>query len=139
MAFSLPATSRRHGRRHLMTEINMIPLIDVALVLVIIFMVITPFLLRSQIQVNIPKSLAASQAPETPLEITVTKSGHVFIGAREIKWPDLERELAVASKGKMLLIQADKNIALDKIVRIMDVARRLKISKLGIAATPTGS
>ena len=120
-----------------MVDINLIPLIDVALVLVIIFMVVTPFLLRSQVEVNIPKAQVTSQAPESPLEITVTKSGHLFLQAREISWDDLEREMAVRLKGKPLLIHADKDVALEKIVRVMDIAKRLKVGKLGIAATPS--
>ncbi len=135
----LAAPRNHRSGRGFFSDINLIPLIDVALVLVIIFMVITPFLLRSQIEVNVPKSSATSQAPEAPLEITLTKSGHVFLAAREIPWIDLERELALRIRGKSLLIQADKDTALDKIVKIMDIAKRLKVGKLGIAATPSGS
>lgn len=122
-----------------MTDINLVPLIDVALVLVIIFMVITPFLLRSQIQVNIPKSSGAIEAPQSPFEITVTKSGHIFIQARPVAWNDLEREMALRVKGKSVLIQADKGVALENIVKIMDMAKRLKVGKLGIAAIPSGN
>ena len=126
-------------RRKLAAEINMIPLIDVALVLVIIFMVITPFLLRSQIEVNVPKSTATSQAAESPLEVTVTKSGHLFIQARQLSWDELEQEMGRRVKSKSILIHADKNVPLDKIVKIMDIAKKLKIGKLGIAATPSGT
>lgn len=121
-------------KRGVMSEINMIPLIDVSLVLVIIMMVITPFLLRSQVQVNIPKASSAAEAPETPFEITVTKSGYVFIQARQVDWDDLERELAARVKNKAILINADKNVPLEQIVKVMDMAKRLKIGKLGIAA-----
>lgn len=126
------------SKRKVFADINLIPLIDVALVLVIIFMVITPFLLRSQVEVNVPKSSATTQALEAPLELTITKSGHVFLAARQILWPDLERELAIRIKGKSLLIHADKNTDLEQIIKIMDIAKRLKVGKLGIAATPTG-
>lgn len=132
-------SSRRKKPRRFFAEINLIPLIDIALVLVIIFMVITPFLLRSQIEVNVPKSSAALPPSELPLELTLTRSGHVFLGTKEILWENLERELGFRIKGKPLLIQADKAVELDKIVRIMDIAKRLKVGKLGIAAIPSGT
>ncbi len=102
-------------------------------------MVVTPFLLRSQVEVNIPKAQSTAQTPESPFEITITKSGHIFLQAREIAWDDLEREMAVRLKGKPLLIHADKDLALEKIIAVMDVAKRLKVGKLGIAATPTAA
>lgn len=137
MAFLANAPKIR--RRSFFSDINLIPLIDVALVLVVIFMIITPFLLRSQIEVNIPKSATAREAAEAPLEITITKSGHIFFQAREIAWENLEQEMAVRLKGKPVLIQADKGVALEHIVKVMDVAKRLKVGKLGIAAIRSGS
>lgn len=129
-----------HGRsRTFLVDINLVPLIDVSLVLVVILMVITPFLVRSQIEVNIPKSQATIPASENPLEITLTKSGHIFLQARQVAWEDLERELAVHAKNRALLIQADKNVALEKVVKIMDLAKQLKVGKLGIAAIRSGS
>ncbi|MEK6544555.1 MAG: biopolymer transporter ExbD [Elusimicrobiota bacterium] len=121
-----------------MAEINMIPLIDVALVLVIIMMVITPFLLRSQVEVNIPKSSATSQAADNPIEITVTRSGHVFYQTKQVTMAVLERQLSARSGNRAVLIHADKNVPLESVVAIMDIAKRLKIGKLGIAAIPTG-
>ncbi|MBI2070633.1 MAG: biopolymer transporter ExbD [Elusimicrobia bacterium] len=129
----------RSKKRRIFTEINLIPLIDVALVLVIIFMVITPFLLRSQIEVNIPKSSTAAETPQSPLEVTITKSGHIFIEARSIEWDNLERELGARLRGRPLLIQADKGVDLEFIVKFMDIARRLKVGKLGIAAIQSGT
>ncbi|MBI4062854.1 MAG: biopolymer transporter ExbD [Elusimicrobia bacterium] len=126
-------------KRRVFADINLIPLIDVALVLVIIMMVITPFLLRSQIEVNIPKSSSTVPGQDQPLELTITRSGHIFMGTRQVSWDNLERELGFKIKGKPLLIQADKAVELDKIVRVMDIAKRLKVGKLGIAAIPSGT
>ena len=62
-----------------------------------------------------------------------------FLQAREVSWEDLEREVAVRVQGRPILIQADRDVALDKIVKIMDVAKRLRVGKLGIAAIASGS
>jgi len=61
------ATLRRAKGRGPIAEINMIPLIDVSLVLLIIFMVMTPFLVQQQVRVNLPKSVAGSEAPDRPV------------------------------------------------------------------------
>ncbi|NLI09713.1 MAG: biopolymer transporter ExbD [Elusimicrobia bacterium] len=119
-------------------EINMIPLIDVALIILIIFMVITPFLVQSQIQVNLPKAKTASSLTdkEQPIKITIDSSGY-YVNGR--KTNDLKKELILRlgrSNTKTVLIEAEKNISIEKAVTALDQAKQLGAGKIGIAVMP---
>jgi len=122
-------------RRGLITDINMIPLIDVMLLLLIIFMVMTPLLVQSQIQVRLPKTTRRAQAMENPITLQITRRGKIYLNGKSIKRSRLEKKLALAlkkSSQKAVLVQADKSVRIDKIVPILDIARRLGVGKLGI-------
>ena len=122
-----------------MAEINMIPLIDVSLVLLIIFMVMTPFLVQQQIRVNLPKSVTATEASDRPIVVLVQREGAMSLNGRAVSASLLETELqrlVLAEPDRPVVIQADKDIALQKVVTIMDLAKRLRVSRLGISVEP---
>lgn len=133
-------SSQGSGRYHIQAEINMIPLIDVALVLLIIFMVISPILVESQMRVNVPKVTAsASKAEETALKVEIAASGAIaFQGkvvAREMLKTAMSQMLPPGHQAS-LLIQADKDVSFNTVVFVMDVAKQLKVEKLGVAVLP---
>lgn len=128
------------GRYHIQAEINMIPLIDVALVLLIIFMVISPILVESQMRVNVPKVTAnTSQAEETALRVEIASDGAMAFQGKLVPKQNLktlmQQFLPVGHKAS-LLIQADKDVAFDNVVYVMDVAKQLKVEKLGVSVLP---
>ncbi|MBI3292548.1 MAG: biopolymer transporter ExbD [Elusimicrobia bacterium] len=126
------------GRRSysLIAEINMIPLIDVALVLLIIFMVITPFLMQSIIQVQLPKATTGqASAQGRPIQIQVTKEGAIFLQGRRTAPTRLEHALGLVllhPDRQPVLIQADEAAPFQSVVQVMDTAKRLGAAKLGI-------
>lgn len=126
------------GRRSnsLIAEINMIPLIDVALVLLIIFMVITPFLVQSSIQVQLPKASAGvASSQDLAVQIQVTKEGAVYIQGRRTTHARLERTLSLVllhPERQPVLIQADQAVPFQSVVEVLDTAKRLGAAKLGI-------
>ena len=123
-------------RYHIMAEINMIPLIDVSLVLLIIFMVMTPFLVQSQIQVNLPKVATVVPTQDPPLQIQITKEGSFFIQGRRVLGSQLLKELgslAPQPAQASLLIQADREVSFDRVVEAMDAAKQAGIKKMGVA------
>src|SRR5713101_3875889 len=83
----------RKGRRAPIAEINMIPLIDVSLVLLIIFMVMTPFLVQQQVRVNLPKSVAGSEAPDRPVIVSIQTQGQMSLNGKAVSISTLEAEL----------------------------------------------
>ncbi len=127
-------------RRRLIAEMNLIPLIDVSLILVIIFMVLTPILVQHQLTVKLPKAVSGEPAAEaSALTVQISKNGTVTIDGASVRWEKLERELTLRlskSAGKTLLVQADRSVAVERVVGVLDVAKRLGVGKLGIGVTP---
>ena len=128
---------RRGARRHgPIVDINMVPLIDVSLVLLIIFMVMTPFLVQQQIKINLPQAVSGHEAPDRPIVVVLEKQGEIHINDKSISAGLLESELAGALRADPLrpvVIQADKETPFQRVVSVMDVAKRLNVSKLGIS------
>ncbi|MBI3547949.1 MAG: biopolymer transporter ExbD [Elusimicrobia bacterium] len=133
---------RVQERRRPIVEMNLIPLIDISLILVIIFMVLTPALIQSQISVKLPKSSQGVPAEtEATIQIQISRDGVILIDGDPVKGGRLEKELAgklgSASK-KSVLIQADRTVPIEKVVAILDIAKKLGVGKLGIGVTPNG-
>lgn len=129
---------RRLSRRRYapIVDINMIPLIDVSLVLLIIFMVLTPFLVQQQIKINLPKAVSSHEAPDRPIVVILEKEGELHINGKSVPAALLETELSAALRpqpDRPVVIQADKDIALQRVVSVMDIAKRLNVVKLGIS------
>ena len=114
----------------------MIPLIDVSLVVLIIFMVMTPFLVQQQIRVNLPQSVSSSEPPDRPVVIIIQKDGEMTLNGAAVAASSLESELkSVLGRNpeRPVMIQADRDLALQKVISVMDVAKRLQVAKLGIS------
>ena len=130
-------------RRRVFAEMNLVPLIDVSLILVIIFMVLTPILVNHQLTVKLPK--AASGAPaaqDSAITIQISKNGAVTIEGVAVKWEKVEREMTLRlskASGKTVLVQADRLTPVEKVVTVLDFAKKLGVSKLGIGVTPDAS
>ncbi|MBI4060690.1 MAG: biopolymer transporter ExbD [Elusimicrobia bacterium] len=124
------------GRRRVFAEMNLVPLIDVSLILVIIFMVLTPILVNHQLTVKLPK--AASGAPaatDSAVTIQIARSGAVTIEGVVVRWDKIEREMALRlskAAGKTVLVQADRLTPVEKVVAVLDYAKKLGVGKLGI-------
>jgi len=130
----------RRGRRRLFTEMNLIPLIDVSLILVIIFMVLTPVLIQSQITVKLPESRSAlPSAAESAVQVQISREGVILIDGTPVKASELEHELMLRTAGssvKNVLVQADRTVPVEKVVVVLDAAKRLGVKKLGIGVSP---
>src|SRR5579883_364870 len=131
------------GRPRVMAEPNMVPLIDVALILVIIFMVLTPILVQSQLTVKLPKANTGVPADaSTTVHVTITRLGVLVIDGRAVKWESLDRELALhlAKSGqKTVLVEADHTVPVERVVAVLDAAKKLGVGKLGIGVVASGS
>jgi biopolymer transport protein TolR len=125
------------GRRRVMAEINMIPLIDVSLVLLIIFMVMTPIMVRTQIKINLPHSQSADKAKnnQQTVKVQVQKDGVIFINSQPVSPEAVEntlRGLIRDPEGQPVVIEADRDVAFQHVVVVMDAAKRLGVVKLGV-------
>lgn len=129
--------AQRNGKYRIMAEINMIPLIDVALVLLIIFMVMTPFLIKSQIRVNLPKAKLKEPIPrpEQILQIQLDSSGVIYVDGQSVAKDILESRLRARvadPQNQPVMIEADQDVKFQHVVTVMDAVKRIGVSKLGI-------
>ena len=127
------------GKFPLMSEINMVPLIDVSLVLLIIFMVVTPFMVATEIKVNLPKANTGAPGEMEPLKIMVSERGGYYIEGQSFSLKDLESQIKIIlSKrpGAPVLIEADQTTDFERVVKVMDRARQAGAERLGVAVIP---
>lgn len=121
-----------------MNEINVTPLIDVMLVLLVIFMVTAP-LLTTGVHVDLPKVKSAPMpTDDTKMMVIVTADEHVYLGKDEITG-NIEEKLktnARLQEEKELYIQADENVKYGAVLRVMSAARTAGVEKLGMVTDP---
>ncbi|MDR0645836.1 MAG: biopolymer transporter ExbD, partial [Elusimicrobiota bacterium] len=119
--------------------INMVPFIDITLILLIIFMVMTPFIVQSQLNVDLPSSSAVNRVSESNvIRVEIDKSGAIRV-MDNIVAPDKLREELTLRLGrayeKTILVQADKEVPIQEVVKVFDIAKKLGAAKLGIGVT----
>ncbi|CAA2138267.1 protein TolR [Hyphomicrobium sp. ghe19] len=115
--------SRRRARHMPMSEINVTPMVDVMLVLLIIFMVAAP-LLQTGIDVNLPESKGQEIQPpkKDPLAVTVKANGDVFIGDTQVPLEELATKLkAIAGNGydETIFVRGDKGVNYGTVMEVM--------------------
>ena len=121
-----------------MADINMTPLIDVMLVLLVIFMVTAP-LLTTGVQVDLPKVKSAPmQTDDSKMLVIVTADEHVYLGKDEITAAieDRLKTNARLQEEKELYVQADENVKYGVVLRVMAAARSAGVEKLGMVTDP---
>ena len=127
-----PTGNRQYGT---MSEINVTPLVDVMLVLLIIFMVTAP-MLQQGVDVDLPKTKPSPiKVEKERLVITVTKTRNIYINKRAFDLPDLKAKLAKihrADPSKEVFLRADKDVPYGYVVRVMAAVRQAGIAKLGM-------
>lgn len=127
---------KTHKNRAVIAEINMVPFIDITLILLIIFMVMSPLLVQMQLTVDLPKSNAVNtQAEDDVIRVEVQKDGTITILNKKLTLKNLERELILRmgkANKKTILVQADKDVPVQQVVNVFDVAKKLGAAKLGI-------
>ncbi len=119
----------------LITEINVTPLVDVVLVLLIIFMVTATYIVRASIEVDLPRAAHGGEATGTILSVIVTKDGQVWLdGARRTEDELVARTRAAVSKDgdARAIISADKGALHGSVVRVIDLVRGAGVTRFAI-------
>jgi len=137
MAMQLPS-QRSRGRRAPMAEINVTPLVDVMLVLLIIFMVTAP-LLTAGVPVNLPDSRAKPlDQDQKPVQISMEADGKIHVGDDEVSQdilPDVLQQLAAKSEGgepPQIFLRADKSLDYGRVMRVMGELNRAGLNRVAL-------
>jgi biopolymer transport protein TolR len=135
----------RRRRTRLMNQINVVPYIDVMLVLLVIFMVTAPLITTSVIE--LPSVGRSSQAPMAPIEVMIRKDGSMVLRDRERGGAErrVDRDSLVHELKKLqsradqpVVIAADQDVAYKHVVRIMDLLQSNGVTRVGLL-TRSGS
>ncbi len=134
----------RRAKRRLMNEINVVPYIDVMLVLLVIFMITAPLISPGQIELpQVGKSLAP---PVAPLEVIIKADGSLRLHDRSGTGGELQisrEELVEAVKRQQTLnteqpvvIAGDKSVRYEEVMNVMDILQQQQVRKVGLLARP---
>ena len=127
--------------RRAMADINVTPLVDVMLVLLVIFMVTAP-MMQQGVQVNLPKANTKAMTPqEEAVVVSVDKSGRVFINKDEIPAADLRSRISTmfaSREKKEVFLKADAGGPYGEVVRAMADIKGAGIERLGMVTEPAG-
>jgi biopolymer transport protein TolR len=141
MAINLTEASAGKGRRRMgtsMSEINVTPLVDVMLVLLIIFMVTAP-MMQSGIGINLPEAETESAPAEEGLTLTITADGYIHIGESVINVNLLERRLLeyfYNKDKKIVYIRADRKLSYGQLIQVLDIIKKSGIEVVGLVTEP---
>ena len=127
------------SRRGALAEINVTPLVDVMLVLLIIFMITAP-MLQHEVEVNLPEVTNKPRTPsEEQLVLTVTKEGSVFLNNTAYTLEALRPQLQVLSQAQPdqeMFLRADAEVPYGTVVKVMDAVKKAGILRLGMITQP---
>lgn len=122
--------------RGVMSEINVTPLVDVMLVLLIIFMVTAP-LLQQGIDVNLPKAKGKDMPPEERVALVIRRDMKIYMNDTPVSVPDMRRKLEAMSKmNPNVFLKADKDVPYGFVVEVMGEIKEAGIEKLGMVTEP---
>lgn len=124
-----------------MSEINVTPMVDVLLVLLIIFMIMAP-LLQHQIKVDLPDAPLSVEAPKNskPMDLAIRSDGSLYLDDAAISMQELKARLAVVAQESpqpQIKIRADKTVEYRNIWNVMSAAKSVGIVHLGFITTTT--
>jgi biopolymer transport protein TolR len=134
MAFT---SSTGHTRSSL-AEINVTPLVDVVLVLLIIFMITAP-VLQSGIDVSVPKTRTVKEVTEQRVVLTINKNQEIFLGDKQVnihELPDRLRQQGADPAHQVIYLRADEAVSFGVFAKLMDAVKQAGITNVSIVTQP---
>lgn len=128
-----------NNRHKAISEINITPLTDVMLVLLIIFMVTAPLLLQTGMPVKLPKASSTEYSQSRGVVVSVSKEGNIFLNDKKIEPVNLKTRifaLLKRSADKSVIVKADEGVKHGIVVTVLDAAKQAGAQKLAISTEP---
>ena len=125
--------------RRFLAEINVIPLVDVVLVLLVIFMVTAPMLYRGM-DITLPTSSSNNIKPEARVVLTIERDQKIFVDKDPVPVGLLESKLKALKQGNAevsVYLRADRDVPYGTVIAVMDGVKRSGIEKLGMVTDPS--
>ena len=116
------------------TGINVTPLVDIMLVLLLIFMITTALDQPGALGVNLPRASTASEAPVSSLNIVIAKDGGLKLDGRPATLADIEAQAKRGTPETQAVVSADEGVTYNRVVGVVDAVRRGGVHKLALAA-----
>lgn len=140
MAGSIGQGSAKRGRRAMNSEINVTPLVDVMLVLLIVFMITAPLLTKG-VDVVLPKSAATALPPptEAPLSVSVTAAGDVYVQETTVEIENLTAQLiAIAGEGyeSKIYVRADTDVDYGQVMNVLTRMQQAGFRNVSLVTDP---
>ena len=124
-----------HDDEEAITGINVTPLVDITLVLLIIFMVTTSYIVKAGIEVDLPKAATGRETQPTTLSVTLTRQGDLYLNEH----PTSEEALAAHVRTELnrnpdlqALISADTELPYGRVVRLIDLIKQLGVRRYAL-------
>ena len=131
-------TTREGHTRTALAEINITPLVDVVLVLLVIFMLTAP-VLQSGIEVAVPKTHTVREITEQRMVVTIDREQRVFLGEKPINLADLATQLKTPNSDpahQVIYLRADEKVPFGAFASVMDAVKQAGITNISIVTQP---
>ncbi|NQY99532.1 MAG: biopolymer transporter ExbD [Bdellovibrionales bacterium] len=116
-------------------EINIVPFVDIILVILIIFMVTTPLIMKPSINVNLPKAASGDETTPSKLGITITKGGQILLNGEESSEEAIKNyatEMSAQKPDVQAIISADRDVPHGQVVAVIDAVKSGGVKKFAI-------
>lgn len=116
-------------------DINIVPFVDIILVVLIIFMITTPFIVKPSININLPKAASGQDTAPSPLTISITADGKALLNGKNATDEELATfaKSAIESKPEtQAIISADKDVSHGRVITVIDLIKTAGITKFAI-------
>ncbi len=114
--------------------INVIPLVDIMIVLLTIVLISASFIVQGNIPVNLPEAESSQKSKKTKeIALTITKEGEIYINKRRVSIKELKKEVEKLPQNTDIIIRADKDAKVDILIKVLDVLNMKNFKSVGIA------
>lgn len=128
------------GDDELITGVNITPLVDVVLVLLIIFMIAAPVIYQSAVKVQLPKARSGEPQQQSPLNFTITKDGALSLDKELLEWSSLTKRLTAFGEKiteQTAIISADQATPHGSVIQLMDALRQSGLTRFALNVEST--